>query len=120
MPLCCILDVSALLMHGESCLSKRAGQTACLQVITNTMDVALAAVQQYCHHCAVLIHARLCLSHSATWLQVDLLHAPAAALKAFSRLSVDTVVTNPPFGTRQKGADVEFLNIALQVGQPLP
>ena len=48
-------------------------------------------------------------------LQVDLLHAPAESLKAFKRLRVDTVVMNPPFGTRQKGADIEFLNIALQV-----
>ena len=34
-----------------------------------------------------------------------------------SRLRADTVVLNPPFGTRRKGADIEFLQIAIQVSQ---
>jgi len=29
--------------------------------------------------------------------------------------TVDTVVMNPPFGTRKKGADMEFLSVALKV-----
>lgn len=28
---------------------------------------------------------------------------------------VDTVVMNPPFGTRRKGADMDFLFVALKV-----
>jgi predicted RNA methylase len=28
---------------------------------------------------------------------------------------VDTVVMNPPFGTRKKGADMDFLFVALKV-----
>lgn len=28
---------------------------------------------------------------------------------------IDTVIMNPPFGTRQKGVDVEFLSVALKV-----
>lgn len=28
---------------------------------------------------------------------------------------VDTVVMNPPFGTRKKGADMDFLRVALKV-----
>lgn len=28
---------------------------------------------------------------------------------------VDTVVMNPPFGTRKKGADMDFLSMALKV-----
>lgn len=28
---------------------------------------------------------------------------------------VDTVVMNPPFGTRIKGADMDFLSVALKV-----
>lgn len=28
---------------------------------------------------------------------------------------VDTVVMNPPFGTRKKGADMEFLSAAMKV-----
>ncbi|EYU32951.1 hypothetical protein MIMGU_mgv1a013678mg [Erythranthe guttata] len=29
--------------------------------------------------------------------------------------NIDTVVMNPPFGTRKKGADMEFLSVALKV-----
>ena len=32
-----------------------------------------------------------------------------------SRLQADTLVLNPPFGTRKKGADIEFLQTAIQV-----
>ncbi|AQK80520.1 S-adenosyl-L-methionine-dependent methyltransferase superfamily protein [Zea mays] len=36
--------------------------------------------------------------------------------KQFSAgVHVDTVVMNPPFGTRRNGADMEFLSMALQV-----
>ncbi|XP_048442317.1 rRNA N6-adenosine-methyltransferase METTL5-like isoform X2 [Pyrus x bretschneideri] len=28
---------------------------------------------------------------------------------------VDTVVMNPPFGTRKKGADMDFLSVALKI-----
>ena len=31
-------------------------------------------------------------------------------------LQVDTVVMNPPFGTRNKGVDVKFLEVAFTVG----
>lgn len=33
----------------------------------------------------------------------------------FSGQIVDTVVMNPPFGTRKKGADIDFLFVALKV-----
>ena len=36
-------------------------------------------------------------------------------LASQGRLEVDTVVMNPPFGTRRKGADMEFLQIGLKV-----
>lgn len=29
--------------------------------------------------------------------------------------TIDTVVMNPPFGTRKKGADMDFLSVALKV-----
>lgn len=32
---------------------------------------------------------------------------------------MDTVVLNPPFGTRKKGADMEFLSTALKVTHEL-
>jgi predicted RNA methylase len=28
---------------------------------------------------------------------------------------IDTIVMNPPFGTRKKGADMEFLSMGLKV-----
>ncbi|XP_024518329.1 methyltransferase-like protein 5 isoform X1 [Selaginella moellendorffii] len=34
-----------------------------------------------------------------------------------TRISVDTVVMNPPFGTRRKGADMEFLSVALKIAR---
>ncbi|KAK9866625.1 hypothetical protein WJX84_002657 [Apatococcus fuscideae] len=34
-----------------------------------------------------------------------------------SRLQADTLVLNPPFGTRKKGADIEFLQTAIQMAQ---
>lgn len=33
----------------------------------------------------------------------------------YSGLLVDTIVMNPPFGTRKKGADMDFLSLALKV-----
>lgn len=34
---------------------------------------------------------------------------------SFAGQLVNTVVMNPPFGTRKKGSDMEFLSIALKV-----
>ncbi len=31
------------------------------------------------------------------------------------RLQADTVIMNPPFGTRRKGADLDFLRAAFRV-----
>ena len=47
--------------------------------------------------------------------QVDLLRCDVAALSGQARLRADTVVMNPPFGTRQKGADIDFLRAAFRV-----
>ena len=48
-------------------------------------------------------------------LQVDMMQVSVQSLAAMQRLRVDTVVMNPPFGTRTKGADLDFLHAALQV-----
>ena len=48
-------------------------------------------------------------------VQPDLLHASVQSLARMPRLRAHTVVMNPPFGTRVKGADLEFLHAALQV-----
>lgn len=48
-------------------------------------------------------------------MQVDFLRCDVGALGLQSRLHADTVIMNPPFGTRRKGADMEFLRAAFQV-----
>lgn len=50
--------------------------------------------------------------------QVDMINADIlSSTEALTRLQADTVILNPPFGTRRKGADLAFLRAALQVGQ---
>jgi predicted RNA methylase len=46
-------------------------------------------------------------------LQVDWLLADIQTLRG----SVDTVLMNPPFGTKQPHADIRFLQVALQLGE---
>eukprot|EP00850_Spirogloea_muscicola_P014817 SM000109S14131 [mRNA] locus=s109:11457:13697:+ [translate_table: standard] len=47
-------------------------------------------------------------------VQMDLLQCPISSIALHG--PVDTVVMNPPFGTRRKGADMEFLQSALKHG----
>ena len=47
-------------------------------------------------------------------LQVDLVQSSIADVGRLRLQGVDTVVMNPPFGTRRKGADIEFLRVGLQ------
>ncbi|KAJ3683091.1 hypothetical protein LUZ60_013318 [Juncus effusus] len=46
-------------------------------------------------------------------VDVDFIQCDLSALNFRGQL-VDTVVMNPPFGTRKKGADMEFLSLALK------
>ena len=48
-------------------------------------------------------------------VQIDLLQADVSNLAKQLRHPVDTVIMNPPFGTRRKGADLDFLRAAFQV-----
>ena len=50
-------------------------------------------------------------------LQIDLLQLDCSQLcgECVFRWKADTVVMNPPFGTRRKGADMEFLEAAFKV-----
>lgn len=48
-------------------------------------------------------------------LQVDLVQCAVASCSALPRLHADTVIMNPPFGTRRKGADLDFLRAAFHV-----
>ena len=53
-------------------------------------------------------------------LQIDLVQCSVAQLlqaEACSpQLSAHVVIMNPPFGTRTKGADIQFLRAAFKVG----
>lgn len=48
--------------------------------------------------------------------QIDFLRANVLQLAAQPRLAPDTVVMNPPFGTKIKGADLAFLRAACALG----
>ena len=49
-------------------------------------------------------------------LQIDFVQADLSQLeRQATSLWADVVVMNPPFGTRRKGADLEFLRAAFQV-----
>lgn len=46
---------------------------------------------------------------------MELLQCDIMKLERQPRLQADTVITNPPFGTRRKGADLDFLRAAFRV-----
>jgi len=48
-------------------------------------------------------------------LDVDWVHGPITALRG----SVDTVVMNPPFGTKEPHADIQFLRVALRLAKTI-
>jgi predicted RNA methylase len=47
--------------------------------------------------------------------QIDFLLCDAAHVGVLLRFGADAVVTNPPFGTRRKGADMDFLRAAFRL-----
>ena len=50
-------------------------------------------------------------------LPIDLLQCSVEDLLDQSFLSADTVIMNPPFGTRRKGADADFLRAAFRMSR---
>lgn len=51
-------------------------------------------------------------------MQIDLVQCNISQLLSGSvSMWADVVIMNPPFGTRRKGADLEFLQAAFQVKQ---
>ncbi|GAB4819806.1 hypothetical protein N2152v2_006852 [Parachlorella kessleri] len=50
-------------------------------------------------------------------LPIDLVQCDVRQLAPQTRLHADTVITNPPFGTRRKGADLEFLRAAFRLSR---
>lgn len=51
------------------------------------------------------------------YLPIDFVRCDVRQLAGQARLKADTVVMNPPFGTRRKGADMEFLRAAFQLSR---
>ncbi|CAL8465943.1 g5479 [Coccomyxa elongata] len=50
-------------------------------------------------------------------VQMELLQCDIMKLERQPRLQADTVITNPPFGTRRKGADLDFLRAAFRISR---
>lgn len=50
-------------------------------------------------------------------LPIDFLRCDVRQVALQGRLKADTVVMNPPFGTRRQGADMEFLRAAFQLSR---
>lgn len=50
-------------------------------------------------------------------LPIDLIQSSVQALALQPRIYADTVVMNPPFGTRTKGADMDFLRAAFKISR---
>ena len=50
-------------------------------------------------------------------LPIDLIQSTVQALALQPHLVADTVIMNPPFGTRQKGADMDFLRAAFKISK---
>lgn len=50
-------------------------------------------------------------------LPIDLVRCSIQQLSGQCRLCSDTVIMNPPFGTRQKGADMDFLRAAFRISR---
>ncbi|KAL4517990.1 hypothetical protein Ndes2526A_g02356 [Nannochloris sp. 'desiccata'] len=50
-------------------------------------------------------------------LPIDLIQSSVQALSLQPGLYADTVIMNPPFGTRIKGADMEFLRVAFKISR---
>ena len=62
------------------------------------------------------MHVLLCGHRPHACMQIDLVQCNISHLQSVSApLWADVVIMNPPFGTRRKGADLEFLRAAFQV-----
>lgn len=49
-------------------------------------------------------------------LQIDFVLCNVGQLQQQQHLRPDTVIMNPPFGTKIKGADMQFLRVACSLG----
>jgi predicted RNA methylase len=53
---------------------------------------------------------------SLSLLQIDFVLCDVNQVQQQQRLQADTVIMNPPFGTKMKGADMAFLRAACSLG----
>ena len=71
-----------------------------IDVDVDALDIALTNVQEF-----------------EAPLPIDLVRCDVTSLSRLNRLAADTVIMNPPFGTRARGADVRFLRAAFQISR---
>lgn len=69
-----------------------------IDVDIDALDIAVANVQEF-----------------EEALPIDLVRCNVTSVSRLDRLSADTVIMNPPFGTRTRGADLQFLRAAFQI-----
>lgn len=50
-------------------------------------------------------------------LPIEFINCDVTSLSQQQKLRADTVIMNPPFGTRKKGIDMEFLRVAFQISK---
>lgn len=90
---------------GTAMLSIGAAMLGALHVVGVDVDddalrIAQANVEEYEDH-----------------LAIDFVLCDVRNVAAQARLTADTVIMNPPFGTRRKGADIEFLRAAFALSR---
>lgn len=71
---------------------------------TQVLAVSCCAVS-----CALLCPLSCCV-------QIDFVLCDVSQLHQQQHLQPDTVIMNPPFGTKIKGADMQFLRVACSLG----
>lgn len=77
-----------------------AGHVVGIDVDPDALHTALENIESYEDH-----------------LPIDLICSDVSQFTANNRVTADTVIMNPPFGTRKKGADIEFLRAAFAISQ---
>lgn len=71
-------------------------------------------VFRFSFHCYIVSSGIILFDPSTLFPILDI-YLSFFSVSIWSGQVVDTIVMNPPFGTRRKGADMEFLSVALKV-----
>lgn len=93
----------------------------CMQILCGTATWLLSCSKRcksMCHslHPACRAPATLPAPLSPSTPQIDFVLCDVNQLQQQQRLQADTVIMNPPFGTKMKGADMAFLRAACSLG----